>query len=79
MLHVQRLWRLSGIRSSNELEEVSGNISVQAEVDHKYVQIDNNIVRVRQHSAGVKIVITAEKIGRSGAGLTTKIHATWAR
>ena len=33
-----------------------------AEADHKYVQIDNTIVRVRQHSAGVKKVVVAKKV-----------------
>ena len=44
--------------------------------DNEYAMIDATIVRAHQHSAGGKGGASAQAIGRSRGGLSTKIHAT---
>src|SRR5580658_789795 len=46
-----------------------------ADADNEYAMIDSTIVRAHQHSTGSQKAGEDQAIGRSGGGLSTKIHA----
>jgi transposase len=65
--------RFSRCAKSGVWERVFQHLA--ADADNEYAMIDSTIVRAHQHSTGSQKAGEDQAIGRSGGGLSTKIHA----